>query len=94
MSRVHVLNKTITLIDSAAADLDIQNNFMESGFEKMNKSTLLNMSNITKLYSNINNFGNTILKQSDSIKELLSGLQSIEQHIENKEVNEQSSFIR
>lgn len=81
MESTEILYKTIDLISKAAEELDGQNSEMERGFDQLSKATLLNVTNVIELYTNINDFGATIYKQTESLRELIDTLAQIERSI-------------
>jgi len=78
---IKVLNRTVELICSAVGELGIQGSHMEKNFEQVNKSTLLNVSNVIELFASINEFGKTIFTQSETVEQLLSAIGQVERQI-------------
>jgi len=78
---IGVLNRTVSLISSAVGELGIQGSYMEKSFEQVNKSTLLNVSNVIELFASINEFGKTIFNQSETVEQLLNAIALIENQI-------------
>ena len=78
---INVLNRTVELISSAVGELGIQGSHMDKSFEQVNKSTLLNVSNVIELFASINEFGKTIFAQSETVEQLLAAIGLVEQQI-------------
>lgn len=91
---IGVLNRTVDLIGSAADELDIQSQNMEKSFDQVNKSTLLNVSNVIELFANINEFGKTIFSQSETLEQLLSAIVLVERQIgTEKGIQEKNNLV-
>lgn len=78
---ISVLNRTVALISSAVGELGVQGSHMEKNFDQVNKSTLLNVSNVIELFASINEFGKTIFTQSETVERLLAAISLVERQI-------------
>ena len=92
---IKVLNRTVELICSAVGELGIQGTHMETNFDQVNKSTLLNVSNVIELFASINEFGKTIFTQSETVEQLLAAISLVERQIgSDKGIHEKINLIQ
>ncbi len=76
-----VLASTLALISDAARDFERHNERMEGEFEGLSKATLLNVSNIIELYSSVSEFGEALVRQTESLDHVVETIRGIERAV-------------
>ncbi len=88
----HVLSSTLALISDATGDFERHNGRMEGEFEGLSKATLLNVSNIIELYSSVSEFGEALVKQSESLNAVVETIKGIERSMGAEGLSEDRSL--